>query len=167
MNQMDKRDEMQMEAQMAYVLDEITLHDNMKEDGMARIGALWADIVSGRLPLIKDSDGNPREGISPITRYHRWSPEDPAAECDFTIMAVDSSFFPDMARNPEYACYRGSGASLEDAATGAWMQVDQDTKSGRIKPLYTDDYESTVPPEFTKDGQWNCVLYVHVQPQES
>lgn len=150
---------------MAYSLEAITLRDNMKEDGMARITAVWNDISSGRLPLIVDSDGNPREGLSPITRYHSWSPGDPSAECEFTIMAVPAEFFAKMAADPEYATYQGAGADVSEAAMAAWEQVDQDTKAGKVVPLYTDDYESTVPPQFTKDGKWNCTVYVHIQPK--
>lgn len=151
---------------MGYSLEGVTMRDNMKEDGMQRISAVWADIISGRIPLVVDSDGNPREGISPITKYHSWDPDDPSAECEFTIMVVPTSFFEEMAQNPAYAVFEGSGADIGEAGPAAWGKMERAVKAGEIAPLYADDYESTVPPQYAKDGKWHCYLYAHIEPRE-
>lgn len=148
---------------MAYTLESITMCEDMSPEGMARITQVWTDIASGRIPLIMDSDGNPREHISPITKYPTWSLEDPAAKTEFTIMAVGPEFWSEMAERDDYVRYEASGADVNEAATKAWERVGKDESEGKFRICHTDDYESTVPPAYTKDGKWNCILYVHVE----
>lgn len=44
----------------------------------------------------------------------------------------------------------------------AWEKVYADQKSGEIDRKFTEDYESTVPKEYTKDGKAHCYLYIAI-----
>lgn len=45
----------------------------------------------------------------------------------------------------------------------AWEKVWREQKSGDIKRVFSEDYESTVPGEYTKDGKAHCYLYIAIQ----
>ncbi len=41
---------------MAYKLKEVTIRTNNSKEGMKKIGEIWGDIVSGKLPILFDSE---------------------------------------------------------------------------------------------------------------
>ena len=45
----------------------------------------------------------------------------------------------------------------------AWEQVNNDCQIGVIERANERDYESNVPPEYTKDGKAHCYLYISVK----
>lgn len=45
---------------MAYRLKAVTIRTNNSEDGVKKIGELWADVLTGKFPILSD-------GIVPIS----------------------------------------------------------------------------------------------------
>ena len=54
---------------MAYTLKSVTLRVEPSAGGMAEVSEVWREIVSGKLPLLHDSDGRFLQGLSPVSRY--------------------------------------------------------------------------------------------------
>ena len=129
---------------------------------MAKVNELWQDILSGKIPLMYDSEHRFREGCSPVSVYRHYESDETGA-FDLAIMAVQADFFADMEQEVarglrrKYDCV---GETLQEAADAAWSQVWNDQKSGAIHRAFTVDYESTVPPAYTKDGRAHCYLYI-------
>ena len=61
---------------MAYILREVTIRTNNTTEGTEKINALWRDVSSGKLPLLFDSEGAFRQGISPISRYSNYASDE-------------------------------------------------------------------------------------------
>lgn len=137
---------------MSYRLREVVLEDG---DG---IEELWEDIVSGRLPLLFDSSGRPRKGLSPVTCYAH---SVKAGETQ-SVLAVTADFFRRLNEETEQGRYRRFDARdvNGDTATCAHRAWEQVRRAGfRPKPDAV-DYESTVPPEYTRDGAAHTYLYI-------
>lgn len=152
---------------MAYKLKEVTIRTNNSDEGIEMIGEIWADITSGKLPLLFDSERVFQQGISPISKYSNYS-SDESGDYDLTIMAVTADFFKEMELAVSKGLYKKYDEKDEDGDIGvctrnAWEKVWHDQKSGEIKRSFTEDYESTVPGEYTKDGKPHCYLYIAIQ----
>ncbi|MBV4417661.1 AraC family transcriptional regulator, partial [Clostridium tyrobutyricum] len=80
---------------MAYKLNKITIRTNNSEEGIKNISDIWKDIVSGKLPILFDSEHVFQQGISPISKYSNYS-SDENGDYDLTIMAVTVDFFQKM-----------------------------------------------------------------------
>jgi len=173
---------------MAYKLKEVTIRTNNSDVGIEMIGEIWADITSGKLPLLFDSERVFQQGISPISKYSNYSSDesgdydltispiskysnyssDESGDYDLTIMAVTADFFKEMELAVSKGLYKKYDEKDEDGDIGvctrkAWEKVWHDQKSGEIKRSFTEDYESTVPSEYTKDGKSHCYLYIAIQ----
>ncbi|WP_407431954.1 hypothetical protein, partial [Methanobrevibacter sp.] len=61
---------------MTYRLDKITIRLKNDEAGINKINELFEDIVSGKIPLIHDSNGKLIEGISPISEYSNYESDE-------------------------------------------------------------------------------------------
>ena len=72
---------------MTYRLQAVTLRTDNSLEGMERIAAVWRDIVSGKLPLLTDSDGVMQSGLSPVSQYSNYAEEERGLY-DLTIMTV-------------------------------------------------------------------------------
>ncbi|MDE6401427.1 MAG: AraC family transcriptional regulator [Clostridiales bacterium] len=150
---------------MAYSLKSVTVRADNSENGMKKIAELWNDITSGKIPLIFDSDENFCAGLSPISVYDNYANAE-KGEYDLTVTVVTSEFFAVMdgkVKNGEYIKIEKAGDSISDCANAAWAEVWSMTESGKIFRAFKDDYESTVPPEYTKDGKAHCYLYISVK----
>lgn len=147
---------------MAYTLKDITIRANNSKEGMEKIDALWQDIVSGKIPLMFDSEGNFLVGFSPVSIYTNYESDENGAY-DLKIFTATSEFFAKMdqqAGEGKFQRYDYSGADIQEAANKAWAQVWQDQQAGVIHRAFTEDYESTVPGEYTPDGKAHCYLYI-------
>lgn len=147
---------------MAYTLSNITIRTDNSEGGMAKLNEVWRDIVSGKLPLMHDSDGNFLQGLSPISRYSNYESDETGAY-DLTIFTVTADFFATMEQKVAAGVFRKydfDGADIAEAANKAWVQVYQDKADRVLRRAFTEDYESTVPGEYTKDGRAHCYLYI-------
>lgn len=152
---------------MAYKLKEVTIRTNNSEEGMKGIGELWEAIVSGELPLLFDSQHEFQQGVSPVSRYSNYS-SDESGDYDLTVMAVTVDFFEKIEVAVSKGLYKKYDEEDENGDIGActrraWKKVWQQQKAGDINRVFTEDYESTVPDEYTKDGKAHCYLYIAVQ----
>lgn len=150
---------------MAYQLKEVTIRTSNSSEGMKAIEDIWCDITNGKLPLLFDSEHHFQQGISPISKYSNYA-SDETGEYDFSIIGVTADFFTQMDQKVEKGIYKKYDKSDEDnlkiATKKAWEAVWQDQKNGIIKRQFSEDYESSVPAEFTKDGKSHCYLYIAI-----
>ncbi|MDU9376698.1 hypothetical protein McpSp1_13230 [Methanocorpusculaceae archaeon Sp1] len=152
---------------MTYRLHAVTIRTDNSAQGMERISELWQDIVSGKLPLLFDSDHTMPAGISPVSRYSNYA-SDETGEYDLTVITVTAEFFAEMDEKVEKGLYKKYDASDEGGDVGlcakkAWGMVWSDKKTGTIRRSFTEDFESTVPAAYTKDGKAHCYLYIAVE----
>lgn len=149
---------------MAYQLKSITIRTNNTDEGMKKINEVWQDILSGTLPILFDNEHNFQQGISPVSKYHHYA-SDQNGDYDLCIMGVTSDFFQKMEKAVSagrYKKYDEAAESLERCAKIAWEKVWNEQKTGQIRRAFTQDYESTVPAQYTKDGKAHCYLYIAV-----
>lgn len=151
---------------MAYRLKEIGIRTNNSEEGMKQIQELWQDVTSGKLPILFNSAHEFQAGISPVSKYCNYE-SDENGDYDFSILGVTSDFFEKMEHAVTQGVYRkydtsDENGNLECAAQAAWAQVWSQQKSGQLKRAFTEDYESSVPAKYTKDGKAHCYLWIAV-----
>lgn len=152
---------------MAYKLKEVTMRTNNSDEGIKMISEMWEDIASGKLPLLFDSEHIFQQGISPISKYSNYS-SDENGDYDLTIMSVSADFFEEMEMKVIKGLYKKYDEKDENGEIGActrkaWEKVWHEQKSGDIKRTFTEDYESTVPGKYTKDGEPHCYLYIAIK----
>ena len=150
---------------MSYRLKEIKIRTDNSKEGMAKLDDMWRDIVSGKIPLMYDSDGKFMEGLSPVSVYSNYE-SDETGVYDLGVITVSPKFFTRMgqrAAEGKYKAYHFEGRDIGEAAGKAWQQVWEDQSEEVIHRAFTEDYESTVPVEYAKDGKAHCYLYISVQ----
>ena len=146
---------------MSYRLSAVTVRADNSPQGLEVIGRLWADVQSGKLPLLFDSEGVFHPGLSPISRYSNYE-SGQAGAYDLTILTVTAAFFAQMEEKAAaglYRKYEAAGSDLNACTQAAWEQVWGDSS---LRRAFTEDYESTVPAEYAKDGKCHCYLYIAV-----
>lgn len=152
---------------MAYRVTGVSIQVKNDEEGIKEISMLWEDILSGKIPLLYDSEKNFIKGISPVSEYSDYE-SDENGLYNLTIMGVKSDFFTNLEEKVSKGDYKKydiseDSGNLELCTKKAWTQVWQDSKDKVINRAFTKDYESTVPAEFTKDGKAHCYLYIAVK----
>jgi predicted transcriptional regulator YdeE len=152
---------------MAYKLKEVTIRTNNSEEGSKIISEIWKDIESGKLPILFNTEHMFQQGVSPVSKYSNYSSNE-KGDYDFTIMAVTADFFQKMETAVTKGLYKkydekDESGEIAICARKAWEKVWLEQKSGDIKRTFTEDYESTVPSEYTKDGKPHCYLYIAIQ----
>jgi predicted transcriptional regulator YdeE len=149
---------------MAYQLKEVVIRTNNSEDGMRQIDEIWQDITTGKLPVLFDSEQNFRHGISPVSKYSNYE-SDENGGYDLSVMSVTDDFFHKLERaveTGEYKKYEEAGDNPGACAQKTWERVWNDQKTGAIKRAFSEDFESTVPAEYTKNSKAHCYLYIAV-----
>ncbi|PJI07970.1 MULTISPECIES: hypothetical protein [Clostridium] len=151
---------------MAYKLKGITVRTNNSGEGEKVIGEIWGDIESGKLPVLFNTENVFQQGVSPVSKYSNYS-SDEKGDYDLTIMAVTAHFFKKMEAAVHKGLYKKYDEKDESGQIGictrkAWQRVWLDQKLGNIKRAFTEDYESTVPGEYTKDWKPHCYLYIAI-----
>lgn len=151
---------------MPYKLSAVTIRTDNTEEGMKKIEELWGDVTSGKLPLLFDSAHKFQQGISPVSMYSNYA-SDETGEYDLSILGVTADFFGQMEILVQKGQYKKYDVSDDDGDIGsctrqAWEKVWEEQKTGRIKRTFTKDYESAVPPEYTKDKKAHCYLYIEL-----
>lgn len=150
---------------MAYQLKSVTLRASNSESGMKQIEEVWANVASGALPILFDSEHTFQPGISPVSKYSNYESDETGAY-DFSILGVTSDFFEvleDLVLLGKYKKYEQADEDLLLCTKQAWKQVWGDQKAGKLHRSFTEDYESSVPAEYTKDGKCHCYLYIAVK----
>lgn len=152
---------------MAYKLKEVTVRTNNSQEGRKIISEIWEDVVSGKLPILFDTEHMFQQGVSPVSKYSNYS-SDENGDYDLTIMAVTADFFGKIETAVNKGLYKKYDEKDENGEIGictrkAWEKVWHEQKSGDIKRAFTQDYESTVPGEYTKDGKPHCYLYIAIE----
>ena len=150
---------------MTYKLDKVTIRLKNDSEGIGKINELFADIVSGEIPLLFNSDEKLIEGIAPVCEYSNYE-SDETGEFDLSVLAVEKVFFKGLEKevlDGKFIKYDVSGDDVLTCAQSAWKQVWQDQRNGKIKRSFNIDYESTVPEEFTPDRKAHCMLYIGVK----
>lgn len=151
---------------MAYQLQAATIRANNSAEGMGQTGELWTAVLAGKLPLLFDSDGSFRAGISPVARYSNYS-SDESGDYDLTILAAQAGFFEEMEQKTAAGLYRkyetaDEGGDIGACTRQAWELAWKEQAAGTVKRSFTEDFESTVPSEYAPDGKAHCVLYIAV-----
>ena len=149
---------------MTYKLDKVTIRLKNDAEGMGEIGELFADIVSGEIPLLFNSNKELIEGIAPVSEYSNYE-SDETGEYDLSVVAVEKEFFKTLeaeVSEGKFVKYDVAGEDVMASAQNAWKQVWQNQRNGKIKRSFNIDYESTVPGEFTPDGKAHCILYIGI-----
>ena len=149
---------------MSYKLNAITIRANNTNEYKKEMKEIWRDIISGKLPILFDSEHNFQKGISPIYQYNNYSQDG----FDLSVMGVVSEFFKQLELEVAEGFYKkyefsDTEGNIELCSQRAWEQVSADCISGLIERTYICDYESNVPSEYTKDGKAHCYLYVSVK----
>ena len=150
---------------MAYSFKSVTVRTDNSESGMAKINELWADIMTGKVPLDFIRNGVPVKGLSPVSSYSHYE-SDEKGKYNLSVMTVTVAFFANMEElvaQGKYIKIDESGETITECANKAWSKVWQLSASGELKRAFTVDYESTVPAEYTKDGKAHCYLYIAVK----
>lgn len=148
---------------MAYRLDSISFTSDMGPDGMAQVSEIWGDIASGKLPLLVGSDGKPAPGMAPVTEYTEYAGVNEGKPITTTIRVVAPEFFADLNRRTEEGelhLYETAADTIEACSMAAWQLAQAGDKDGTAPIDYSYCIESTVPPQYTKDGQAHCYLYI-------
>jgi predicted transcriptional regulator YdeE len=149
---------------MAYLIKEITIKTNNSKEGLEKIEALWQDISTGKLPLLFDSEHAFQQDISLVARYSNYE-SDEKGDYDLSIIAAAPNFFQNIEAEViagRYKKYDESGEDLPTCARNAWWKVWSEQQSGEITRVFSEDYEVSVPAEYSAGGKAHCVLYVAV-----
>ena len=103
----------------------------------------------------------------PISKYSNYD-SDENGDYDLSILAVDCNFMQQLEKecvNGRYKKYDFSSENTDIAANtkAAWQQVWADTQEGKIKRSYSEDYECTIPPNYSQDHKLHCLLYISIE----
>jgi predicted transcriptional regulator YdeE len=150
---------------MAYQLQSVSIRTTNSEEGKKQIADLWQDTMSGKLPILFDSDHQFIQGAAPVSRYDNYE-SDENGLYDLTIMSVSPDFFMRLEQGVSQGTYKKYDEADDDVNTcaeKAWNKVWSEQKTGTIKRAYSADYESTIPAEYSPDGKAHCVLYIAVK----
>ncbi len=142
-------------------MNAVTIRTDNSAEGIAKIGQLWRDVMSGKTSLVLGAD------MIPISRYSNYA-SDETGEYDLSILAVDCKFLRKLDEESTTGKYKKYDVSSDDNdipsnTKRAWGQVWQDTNNGFIQRSYTEDYEYTIPPEYSPDHKLHCLLYIAVK----
>ncbi len=149
---------------MAYSFKSVTIRTDNSEGGMTKINELWADIMTGKVPLDFIKNGMPVKGLSPVSVYSDYKSNE-HGKYNLSVMTVTAEFFAKIEESVaqgKYIKIDECGDTITDCANKAWSKVWQLSASGKLNRAFTVDYESTVPVEYTKDGKAHCYLYIAV-----
>ena len=150
---------------MAYSLKSVTIRADNTESGMEKVKELWADIMSGKIPLEFIKDGEPVKRISPVSAYSACESDEKGA-FNLTVMCVKYDFFLKMEQliaQGKYKEFEEIGDTVEECADRAWSKVWELTYKGELERKFSVDYESTVPAAYSEDGKAHCCLYIAVK----
>lgn len=142
-------------------MKEITIRTNNSIEGINKIEKLWQDVMSGKTSLILT------ENTVLISKYSNYASNE-NGDYDLSILAVDCDFIQQLEKecsDGKYKKYDLCSENTDIAANTkeAWQQVWADTQEGRIKRSYSEDYECTIPADYSQDHKLHCLLYISIE----
>lgn len=142
-------------------MKEITIRTNNSVEGIRKIEKLWQEVMSGKTPLILT------ENTVLIARYSNYASNE-NGDYDLSILAVDCNFMQRLEKecsDGKYKKYDLCSENIDTAANTkeAWQQVWVDTQERRIKRSYSEDYECTIPADYSQDHKLHCLLYISIE----
>ena len=145
---------------MTYTLKQVTIRTNNGPEGMEKMGALWADVASGKLSVLQ-------EGIMPIAKYHNYE-SNHKGDFDMSIIGVTGDFIDELENQTNNGIYKkyyvdDQGSDMVACIREAWQNVWSEEDAGQLSRGYTQDYEISTPAEFSKDGKASCCLYIAIK----
>lgn len=150
---------------MGYKLNNVSIKTDNSLEEIKKIDALWKDILSGKLPLLLDSEGHFQNGILPIAKYHHYE-SDGFGQYELTIIGETNDFFQKMeeqVQNGLYIKIDESGEDVSICTKAAWQKVWSLQQTQKISRAFTQDFESSIPSAYAKDGKAHCYLYIAVK----
>lgn len=152
---------------MAYQLERVTVRTDNTPEGIEKMKELWHDVVSGKLPLLFDSEHNFRKDRSPVGEYSNYEAGESGAY-DLSIVAVTPDFYQHLEQEVQQGRYRkyeehDENNDIDAAIWRAWKRVWEDQENGTLPRAFLRDYEDAVPAEYTKDGKAYICLYISVK----
>lgn len=150
---------------MAYRLDSISMQTDMGPESMASVTEVWADIASGKIPLLCDTDGTYVPKLAPVTEYIDFQGVLRGEPYTMVIRTVRPEYFGNLeerVRKGELKKYEtvSETGSIPECSAAAWQLAQQDEQAGNVAIDYSWCLESTVPPDFTPDKKAHCYLYI-------
>ena len=142
-------------------MKEITIRTNNSTEGIKKIEKLWQDVMSGNTSLVLT------ENTMLISKYSNYASNE-NGDYDLSILAADCDFMQQLEKgcsNGKYKKYdfcSDNDDTAEDTKA-AWQQVWTDTQEGRIKRNYIEDYECTIPADYSQDHKPHCLLYISIE----
>ncbi|MBP0979647.1 MAG: AraC family transcriptional regulator [Oscillospiraceae bacterium] len=149
---------------MSYTLKKVTIRTNNTKDGINRIGELWQDVNTGRLPIIFDNKNNLQDGVFPVSMYSNYESNE-NGDYDLSILGVDSSFFVELEKQVKigkYKKYESIDDNIIASTKKAWEIVWKEQKENIINRAYKIDYESSIPAKYTNDNKAHCCLWISI-----
>ncbi len=142
-------------------MKEITIRTNNSIEGIKKIEKLWQDVMSGKTPLIL------KENTVLIAKYSNYDTNE-NGDYDLSILAVDCDFIQQLEKECSDGKYKkydlfSENTDIPANIKEAWLQVWTDTQEGRIKRCYNEDYECTIPADYSQDHKLHCLLYISIE----
>ncbi len=142
-------------------MKEITIRTNNSIEGINKIEKLWQDVMSGKTSLILT------ENTVLISKYSNYASNE-NGDYDLSILAVDCDFIQQLEKECSDGKYKkydlcSENTDIASNTKEAWQQVWADTQEGRIKRSYSEDYECTIPADYSQDHKLHCLLYISIE----
>lgn len=143
------------------MMKEVTIRTNNSVEGIKKIEKLWQNVINGNIPLVLT------ENTVLISKYSNYASNE-NGDYDLSILAVDCDFMRQLEKecaNGKYKKYDfcSENADIAENTKAAWQQVWTDTQEGKIKRSYTEDYECTIPANYSQDHKLHCLLYISIE----
>ena len=152
---------------MTYRFKEVTIRTDNSLKGMQQIGQLWQDITTGTIPVLFDTDHQLQQDVILLAKYSNYEQDEKGAY-DFTIIGATASLIQELETQAERGIYKkysisDANGDVNACTQKAWKLVWEEQKAGVLQRSFCNDYESSIPAAFSKDGKAYCTLYIAVQ----
>ena len=137
---------------MSYSLKSVTIRTDNSESGMAKINELWADIMTGKIPLDFVKNGVPVKGLSPISAYSDYE-SDEKGKYNLSVMTVTVDFFAKMEElvaQRKYIKIDESGETIAECANKAWSKVWGLPRAAKLNVHLLSTTKAPYPPNIPK-----------------
>lgn len=142
-------------------MKEITIRTNNSVEGVKKIERLWQDVMNGNTELVLT------ENSMPIAKYSNYD-SDENGDYDLSILSCDYNFLNQLEKGCIDGRFKKYDFCSEDlnfavVTQKTWQQVWDDVRQGRIIRSYTEDYEFTIPANYSQDHKVHCLIYIAIK----